>query len=222
MRTSPGGPGSLPGTGWSSSSPKWRANATCSARVMSWSRKNSTLCFSSSARISAMRSASRAAAPRLTLQSSAPIVQVSGSTLIEPCRATCAGAGVAVAVAVMSFLLWTFASPVARGAPLRVDVRLPYSMGFHRIACGFPCAQHRPVADDAGAFQVAHRRPEVLHGVVLRAAVVPDRDAVLPQSASAPDTPGMYGLADQVVQQQARAGIRSPGRSARSPACGSW
>ena len=41
------------------------------------------LCFSSSARISATSSASREATPRFTLESSAPIVQVSGSTLIE-------------------------------------------------------------------------------------------------------------------------------------------
>ena len=51
---------------------------------MSWSRKNSTLCLSSSARISATSPASREATPRFTLESSAPIVQVSGSTLMEP------------------------------------------------------------------------------------------------------------------------------------------
>jgi hypothetical protein len=50
---------------------------------MSWSRKNSTRYFSSRARISAVRSASREAAPRSTLDSSAPIVQVIGSTLME-------------------------------------------------------------------------------------------------------------------------------------------
>src|SRR4030095_12935867 len=83
MRTSPGLSGSLPATGWSSSSPKCRANATCSARVMSWSRKNRTLCFSSSARISATRPGSREATPRFTFESSAPIVHVSGSTLME-------------------------------------------------------------------------------------------------------------------------------------------
>ena len=68
MRTRPGCSGSLPATGWSSSSPKRRAKATCSARVMSWSRKNSTLCFSSRARISATRSASRAASPRFDVR----------------------------------------------------------------------------------------------------------------------------------------------------------
>ena len=68
MRTSPGWSGSLPATGWSSSSPKWRAKATWSARLMSWSRKKITLCFSSSARISPMRSASRAASPMFTLR----------------------------------------------------------------------------------------------------------------------------------------------------------
>ena len=41
----PDSPDRCPATGWSSSSPKWRANATCSARVMSWSRKNRTLCL---------------------------------------------------------------------------------------------------------------------------------------------------------------------------------
>ena len=59
-----------------------RAKATCSARVMSWSRKNSTLCCSSSARISAKRPSSREASARLTLRSSAPMVAVSGSTSI--------------------------------------------------------------------------------------------------------------------------------------------
>ena len=53
MRTRPGWSGSLPATGWSSSGPNRSARATCSARVMSWSRKNSTLCCSSSALISA-------------------------------------------------------------------------------------------------------------------------------------------------------------------------
>src|SRR5262252_1502423 len=83
MRTRPGFSGSLPATGWSSSSPKWRAKATCSARVMSWSRKKSTRCFSSRARISATSSGERDAMPRLTLLSWAPIAQVSGSTFIE-------------------------------------------------------------------------------------------------------------------------------------------
>src|SRR5215471_18051851 len=47
---------------------------------MSWSRKNSTLCLSSSARISAISPGSRAATPRWTSPTSAPIEQVSGST----------------------------------------------------------------------------------------------------------------------------------------------
>src|SRR5215470_16534336 len=53
--------------------------------------------------------------------------------------------------------------------------------------CGGSCSSHvlslqmmsvRRVADDAGALQVANCWPEVLHRVVLGAAVVPDRDAV--------------------------------------------
>src|SRR5215510_11742771 len=92
MRTRPGWSGSLPATGWSSSCPKCRANATCSARVMSWSRKKRTLCLSRRARTSATRSGSREATPRFTLLSSAPMAQVSCSTLIElfsaPARTT--------------------------------------------------------------------------------------------------------------------------------------
>src|SRR6185369_2027402 len=91
MRTSPGWSGSLPATGWSSSSPKKRAKATCSARVMSWSRKKSTLCASSRARISSMRAGVREAIPMFTFESSAPMVQVSGSTRMEPCVLTMAG-----------------------------------------------------------------------------------------------------------------------------------
>src|SRR6188768_2419749 len=49
---------------------------------MSWSRKNSTRCSSSRARISATSAESREAAPRSTFDSSAPIVQVRGSTLM--------------------------------------------------------------------------------------------------------------------------------------------
>jgi hypothetical protein len=52
---------------------------------MSWSRKNSTLYFKSSALISDMSAGSRDAAPKLTLLSSAPMLQVSGSALIEFC-----------------------------------------------------------------------------------------------------------------------------------------
>src|SRR5262245_15169102 len=104
MRTKPGFSGSLPATGWSSSSPKWRAKATCSARVMSWSRKKSTLCFSSSARISAIRPGSREATPRFTLESSAPMAQDRGSTLIKygsGTDGTTAGARTGLAVAVV-------------------------------------------------------------------------------------------------------------------------
>src|SRR4051812_17925431 len=84
MRTRPGCSGSLPATGWSSSGPKRSARATCSPRVMSWSRKNRTLYCSSRSRISAKRPASREAWARLTLRSSAPIVAVWGRTSIEP------------------------------------------------------------------------------------------------------------------------------------------
>src|SRR6516164_5817577 len=101
MRTRPGLSGSLPATGWSSSLPKCRAKATCSARVMSWSRKKSTLCLSRSARISATSSGVREATPRLTFDNSAPIVHVSASTLIEPRVAMWAGAAV---VSVIMFI----------------------------------------------------------------------------------------------------------------------
>ena len=53
--------------------PKRRAKATCSAREKCWSRRNSTLYFSSSARISANSASSRDASPRSTPESSAPI-----------------------------------------------------------------------------------------------------------------------------------------------------
>src|SRR6476661_11288429 len=62
---------------------------------MSWSLKNSTLYFKSNEVISDMITGSREATPKLTLLSSAPMVQVSGSTRIESCSAaadTVAGA----------------------------------------------------------------------------------------------------------------------------------
>src|SRR5690349_16314072 len=108
MRTSPGCSGSLPATGWSSSSPKWRANATCSARLMPWRRKKRTRCFINSARISATSPTSRDAAPRSTLRSSAPIAHVSGSTWIEPrlaARTTAVAVGVETAMA-RNLLSW--------------------------------------------------------------------------------------------------------------------
>ena len=78
-------------------------------------------------------------------------------------------------------------------------------------------ASDRPVADDSGALEVAHGGPEVLHRVVLRAAVVPDRDAVLPAAASAPGTRGRRpGSAGSSAAGWRRAS--SPARSARSPA----
>src|SRR3954453_23042437 len=80
MRTRPGWSGSLPATGWSSSGPNRSARATCSPRVMSWSRTKRTLYCSSSARSSANRSASREAAARLMPRSSAPMLAVSGTT----------------------------------------------------------------------------------------------------------------------------------------------
>src|SRR5262245_32256944 len=120
MRTRPGFSGSLPATGWSSSCPKCRANATCSARVMSWSRKKRTLCLRSKARISATRSASREATPRFTLLSSAPMLQVSCSTLIElfsaPARTT-AGAPCSDLVSTM----FVIACSPARSRATRLD-----------------------------------------------------------------------------------------------------
>src|SRR3954451_24523920 len=80
MRTRPGCSGSLPATGWSSRGPKRSASATCSARVMSWSRTKSTLYCSSSALSSANSRWSREASARLTWRSSAPMVAVSGAT----------------------------------------------------------------------------------------------------------------------------------------------
>src|SRR5262245_1679637 len=131
MRTRPGWSGSLPATGWSSRSPKWRANATCSARVMSWSRKNSTRCLSSSARISATSPASRDATPRLTLESSAPIVHVIGSTLIEPRFETTAGASRTVAV-VMLFPWVSVSSNHEDRRACRL-ARFEIAMRLHRI-----------------------------------------------------------------------------------------
>src|SRR5258707_2136966 len=62
---------------------------------MSWSLKNSTLYFKSNELISDISAGSREATPKLTLLSSAPMVQVRGSTRIEFCSAaadTIAGA----------------------------------------------------------------------------------------------------------------------------------
>jgi hypothetical protein len=62
---------------------------------MSWSLKNSTLYFKSNELISDISAGSREATPKLMLPSSAPMLQVSGSTRIEFCSApadTIAGA----------------------------------------------------------------------------------------------------------------------------------
>jgi hypothetical protein len=54
---------------------------------MSWSLKNSTLYFKSNELISDICAGSREATPKLTLLSSAPMLQVRGSTRIEFCNA---------------------------------------------------------------------------------------------------------------------------------------
>ena len=62
---------------------------------MSWSLKNNTLYFKSNELISDISAGSREATPKLMLLSSAPMLQVSGSTRIEFCSAaadTIAGA----------------------------------------------------------------------------------------------------------------------------------
>src|SRR5215207_9301295 len=108
MRTRPGCSGSLPATGWSSSGPKRSARATCSARVMSWSRKKRTLYWRSSDRSSAKSSSSREAWARLMLLSCAPIFAVSGATSIAlgPTRNEGhASRSVVGSVTVMVFLL---------------------------------------------------------------------------------------------------------------------
>src|SRR6476469_7633118 len=84
---------------------------------MSWSLKNSTLYFKSNELISDIITGSREATPKLTLLSSAPMVQVSGSTRIEFCSAaadTTAGAvgfGFTVARAI-GFLRRGFLGPL--------------------------------------------------------------------------------------------------------------
>src|SRR5262245_25588861 len=80
MRTRPGCSGSLPATGWSSSSPKRRAKATWAARLRSLSRRNRTLCWSGCCLIGADRPSARTASPRFTPLISAPMAQVSCST----------------------------------------------------------------------------------------------------------------------------------------------
>src|SRR3982751_5759162 len=59
-------------------------------------------------------------------------------------------------------------------------------------------------ADDPGALHLADAGPVVLDGVVLGAAVVPDREAVL-RPAPADLVLGDGRLTDEVVQQLARA-----------------
>src|SRR6478735_8938806 len=61
------------------------------------------------------------------------------------------------------------------------------------------------VADDPGALHLANVRPVVLDGVVLGAAVVPDREAVV-RPAPADLVLGHGRLTDQVVEQLAAAG----------------
>ena len=60
-----------------------RANATCSALLISWSRRNSTLCASSASLIAPNRSSFVTASARLTPTSSAPMCVVSFSTFIR-------------------------------------------------------------------------------------------------------------------------------------------
>ena len=56
------------------------------------------------------------------------------------------------------------------------------------------------IADDADPFQVAHRGPEVLQGIVLGAAIVPNGDRIRPKPSSNLIF-GNAGLAEQVVQK---------------------
>jgi hypothetical protein len=69
---------------------------------MSWSRKNSTVAREQRADLGDESGVARGD-PRFTLESSAPIVHVSGSTLIEPRVAICAGAFASVVVSVIAF-----------------------------------------------------------------------------------------------------------------------
>src|SRR5262245_34181265 len=111
---------------------------------MSWSRRNRTLCLSSSPLISANSASSRAASPRFTSDSSAPMLQVSGSTLIEvfgaPLRDT-AGAVLLLerVCRVMSFVPRPSASASSRDC--RVGGRRQLANEFVRL---------RPLAEAGG------------------------------------------------------------------------
>src|SRR6185369_7116018 len=134
MRTRPGLSGSLPATGWSSRSPKRRANATCSAREMSWSRKNRTLWRIHSSWISPRSASSCTASARLTFEISAPMAQVSGSTRIESRMApgrTMAGA--AVDCVVIGFLLLLLPASNDEDRRARGLARLEVAVRLHGI-----------------------------------------------------------------------------------------
>ncbi|KOT19302.1 hypothetical protein DM47_2546 [Burkholderia mallei] len=73
------------------------------------------------------------------------------------------------------------------------------------VRCRIRSVRH--VTDDRGALHPAIARQVVHHRVVLRAAVVPDRDAVLPP-APAHLVLGDVRLAQQIAEQQRGAGIR--------------
>src|SRR5690348_1211209 len=157
MRTRPGWSGSLPATGWSSSGPKRSARATCSPRVMSWSRKNRTLYCSSSSRSSAKRPESREAWARLTLRSSAPIVAVWGTTSIDPVPTWNDGKTSG------SMRSWT---------TLFMTFSFSAGVGMSGSGAGFEGEDRRP--DAAAGLEVAVRENGVLEAVPL---VDLDRDA---------------------------------------------
>src|SRR6516162_6719019 len=99
---------------------------------MSWSRKNSTLWVRSRARSSATSPASREATPRLTLLNSAPIAQVSGSTLMQerstPGRTTAGAAGASASVVVV-LMAWPLPESSSPGAYSIDRAGLPLAKG---------------------------------------------------------------------------------------------
>src|SRR4051812_23657933 len=188
MRTRPGCSGSLPATGWSSSGPKRSASATCSARVMSWSRTNSTLYCSSSALSSANSRSSREASARLTLRSSAPIVAVNGATWMDQAPTVNDGNRSSTTAlshnVVTGFLLWRSGGLGCSG--------------------GLGSGAGRLEDEDRGADAAAGLQVAVgLHGVLQRVALIDlDRDAAGGDVAEQfPGEGGALGRVGDVVGQ---------------------
>src|SRR5215471_167119 len=142
---------------------------------------------------SAFATIARARPARCSLKASGDITRSSAPALVAP-KSSCAWKNVIFAPSESaSSTAWRTLSTESSESSSGT-IKCLYMAGIR---------SERTVADDPGAFHLAHRRPVVLHGVVLRAAVVPDGDGIL-RPAPAHLVFGNGRLRDQVVQQVGR------------------